>query len=432
MVYPQLPSGPLNMESNSEESFHDNEDVIDDFYDIWLKNHPSALSSFEEIKSVAHEKQMVVFLDYDGTLSPIVNNPDQAFMSTEMRSAVREIGEHFPTAIISGRSRDKVFQFVRLNNIYYAGSHGMDISTPSVSLNYGNHKHQTRTIDEKGNDVVNFCPVRDFLPRIQTIKDKLEKIAKDIKGASVEDNKFCLSVHFRCVNEENVGKLKEMVESTMEFYNDFRISEGKKVMEIRPIINWDKGRALQYLLDTLGFENSSNVLPIYIGDDKTDEDAFKIKDKLEKIAKDIKGASVEDNKFCLSVHFRCVNEENVGKLKEMVESTMEFYNDFRISEGKKVMEIRPIINWDKGRALQYLLDTLGFENSSNVLPIYIGDDKTDEDAFKMIKSIGRGFPVAVSTTPKETEALYSLRDPTEVMSFLILLAKWKMGCTLVN
>ncbi|XP_075640692.1 putative trehalose-phosphate phosphatase 2 [Castanea sativa] len=128
-----------------------------------------------------------------------------------------------------------------------------------------------------------------------------------------------------------------------------------------------------------------------------------IKDKLEKIAKDIKGASVEDNKFCLS---------NVGKLKEMVESTMEFYNDFRISEGKKVMEICPIINWDKGRALQYLLDTLSFEDSSN-----------------MIKSIGRGFPVAVSTSPKETEALYSLRDPTEVMSFLILLAKWKMGCT---
>ncbi|KAL4604552.1 hypothetical protein ACB092_10G201000 [Castanea dentata] len=315
MVYVRLPSGPLNMESNSEERFHDNKDVIDDFYDIWLKNYPSALSSFEEIKSMAHEKQMVVLLDYDGTLSPIVNNPNQAFMSTEMHSAVREIGEHFPTAIISGRSRNKVFQFVRLNNIYYARSHGMVISNPSLSLNYGNHEHQTRTIDEKGNDMVNFCPVRDFLPIIQTIKDKLEKIAKDITGASVEDNKFCLSVHFRCVNEEKVGKLKEMVESTMEFYNDF------------------------------------------------------------------------------------------------------------------VMEICPIINWDKGRALQYLLDTLGFEDSSNVLPIYIGDDKTDEDAFKMIKSIGRGFPVAVSTSPKGTEALYSLRDPTEVMSFVILLPKWKMGCT---
>ncbi|KAK7848345.1 putative trehalose-phosphate phosphatase j, partial [Quercus suber] len=240
---------------------------------------------------------IVVFLDYDGTLSPIVNDPDRAYMS------------------------DAVFQFVRLNNIYYAGSHGMDISTPSVSLYYGNHKHQTGTIDEKGNDMVNFCPAQEFLPRIQTIKVMLQEITRGIKGAMVEDNKFCLSVHFRCVNEDNVVVLKEKVESAMKSYKDFRISEGKEVMEIRPNINWDKGLALQYLLDTLGFENSSEVLPIYIG-----------------------------------------------------------------------------------------------------------DDKTDEDAFKMIKSIGRGFPIVVSSTPKETEALYSLRDPIEVMSFLIRLAKWKKDC----
>ena len=55
------------------------------------KNHPSALSSFEEIKSVAHEKQMVVFLDYDRTLSPIVNNPDQAFMSTEVSTLSKKV-----------------------------------------------------------------------------------------------------------------------------------------------------------------------------------------------------------------------------------------------------------------------------------------------------------------------------------------------------
>ncbi|KAM3704492.1 hypothetical protein ACJW31_03G008200 [Castanea mollissima] len=249
---------------------------------------------------------MVVFLDYDGTLSPIVNDPDRAFMSNAMRSAVRKVGKHFPTAIVSGRSRDKVFQFVRINNIYYAGSHGMDISTPSVSLYYGNHKHQTRTIDEKGNEMVNFCPAQKFLPRIQTIKVMLQEITRGIKGAMVEDNKFCLSVHFRCVNEDNVGVLKEKVKSAMKCYKDFRISEGKEVMEIRPNINWDKGLALQYILDNLGFENSSKVLPIYIG-----------------------------------------------------------------------------------------------------------DDKTDEDAFKMIKSIGRGFPIVVSSTPKETEALYSLRDPIE-------------------
>ncbi|KAM4118797.1 hypothetical protein ACJW30_03G009200 [Castanea mollissima] len=309
------------MEFNPKERFDDNGDTINGSYDVWVKNHPSTLSSFDEIKRVAREKQMVVFLDYDETLSPIVNDPDQAFMSNAMRSAVRKVGKHFPTAIISGRSRDKVFQFVRLNNIYYAGSHGMDISTPSVSFYYGNYKHQTRTIDEKGNDMVNFCPAQEFLPRIQTIKVMLQEITRGIKGAMVEDNKFCLSVHFRCVNEDNVVVLKEKVESAMKSYKDFRISEGKKVMEIRPNINWDKGLALQYLLDTLGFENSTEVLPIYIG-----------------------------------------------------------------------------------------------------------DYKTDEDAFKMIKNIGRGFPIVVSSTPKETEALYSLRDLIEVMSFLISIAKWKKDC----
>ncbi|XP_075657874.1 putative trehalose-phosphate phosphatase 3 [Castanea sativa] len=317
MVYRQPPSDPLNMEFIPKEIFDGNGDTINGSYDVWLKNHPSALSSFDEIKRVAHEKQMVVFLDYDGTLSPIVNDPDRAFMSNAMRSAVRKVGKHFPTAIVSGRSRDKVFQFVRLNNIYYAGSHGMDISTPSVSLYYGNHKHQTRTIDEKGNEMVNFCPAQKFLPRIQTIKVMLQEITRGIKGAMVEDNKFCLSVHFRCVNED-----------------------------------------------------------------------------------------------------------------EKVDSAMKCYKDFHISEGKEVMEIRPNINWDKGLALQYILDNLGFENSSKVLPIYIGDDKTDEDAFKMIKSIGRGFPIVVSSTPKETEALYSLHYPIEVMSFLIRLAKWKKDCTL--
>nr|POF09755.1 hypothetical protein CFP56_21393 [Quercus suber] len=73
----------------------------------------------------------------------------------------------------------------------------MDISTLSVYLYYGNHKHQARTIDEKGNDMVNFCPAQDFLPRIQT----------------------------------NVGVLKEKVESAMKSYKDFRISEGKEMIK---------------------------------------------------------------------------------------------------------------------------------------------------------------------------------------------------------
>ncbi|MBA0677178.1 hypothetical protein Goari_018597, partial [Gossypium aridum] len=90
-----------------------------------------ALSMLEQIVGASKGKQIVMFLDYDGTLSPIVEDPDQAFMSTEMRAAVRDVARYFPTAIVTGRCRDKVYSFVKLPGLYYAGSHGMDIKGPS-------------------------------------------------------------------------------------------------------------------------------------------------------------------------------------------------------------------------------------------------------------------------------------------------------------
>ncbi|KAL5171633.1 putative trehalose-phosphate phosphatase 3 [Glycine soja] len=288
-------------------------------YASWLGKHPSALGNFEEVMSIAEGKQIVVFLDYDGTLSPIVDDPDKAYMSDVMRAAVCEVANCFPTAIVSGRSKDKVYEFVKLENVYYAGSHGMDISTPSGSSKYEEQEHQIKAVDEKGNPVVHCHPAIEFLPTIQEIVKVLKENTRRIKGSMIEDNTFCVTVHYRCVK----------------------------------------------------------------------------------------------------------NEEEVGVLKEMVKTIMKAYPDFYISGGRKVMEIRPTVNWDKGRALTYLLDTLGFDNFSNVLPMYLGDDRTDEDAFKVIRHIGCGFPIVVSSIAKETEASYSLRDPADVLTFLIRLAKRK-------
>uniref|UniRef100_A0A453KQC7 trehalose-phosphatase n=1 Tax=Aegilops tauschii subsp. strangulata TaxID=200361 RepID=A0A453KQC7_AEGTS len=106
---------------------------VDDEHAAWMARHPSALGKFEEIVAASKGKQIVMFLDYDGTLSPIVDDPDAAFMSETMRMAVRSVAKHFPTAIVSGRCRDKVFDFVKLAELYYAGSHGMDIKGPAKS-----------------------------------------------------------------------------------------------------------------------------------------------------------------------------------------------------------------------------------------------------------------------------------------------------------
>lgn len=90
------------------------------------------LSSFDTFLAQVSGKRLVVFLDYDGTLTPIVSNPDHAFMSPSMRSIVKEVGRTFPTAIISGRGRLKVEDFVQLDELFYAGSHGLDIKGPVV------------------------------------------------------------------------------------------------------------------------------------------------------------------------------------------------------------------------------------------------------------------------------------------------------------
>ncbi|KAL2893874.1 putative trehalose-phosphate phosphatase D [Bienertia sinuspersici] len=206
-------------------------------HDSWMVTHPSAMDMFDEIARSSKGKKIVMFLDYDGTLSPIVQDPDRAFMSED------------------------VHDFVKLKELYYAGSHGMDIEGPS-----------------NGNDDKSIVcqPASEFLPIINQVYNKLIQKTKFIEGAKVESNKFCLSVHFRCVDEKRWPELAEQVKQVLNDYPKLKMNYGRKVLEIKPTIKWDKGKALEFLLEALGFANSKDVLPIYIGDDRTDEDAFKV------------------------------------------------------------------------------------------------------------------------------------------------------------
>ncbi|CAN6860688.1 unnamed protein product [Brassica oleracea] len=245
-------------------------------YREWTVKYPSALTTFEKIMSVAKGKRIALFLDYDGTLSPIVEEPDAAYMSSDMRTAVQNVAKYFPTAIISGRSRDKVYEFVGLSELYYAGSHGMDIMSPAgESLN---HKHLSRTvsINEQGKDVNLFQTASEFLPMIDKVLCSLVESTKDIKGVKVEDNRFCISVHYRNVEEKNWTLVAQCVDDVIRTYPKLRLTYGRKVLEIRPVIDWDKGKAVTFLLESLRLNNCEDVLPIYVGDDRTDEDAFKV------------------------------------------------------------------------------------------------------------------------------------------------------------
>ncbi|KAL8133172.1 putative trehalose-phosphate phosphatase H [Apium graveolens] len=185
-----------------------------------------------------------------------------------MRATVRKLARYFPTAIVSGRCREKVYSFVRLAELYYAGSHGMDIKGPSRSSQY--NKFQTTQSST-------LCqPATKFLPMINEVYEVLLEKTKFTPGANVENNKFCVSVHFRCVEEKKWSELAQKVRSVLKDYPKLQLTQGRKVLEIRPAIKWDKGKAVEFLLESLGYANFTDVFPVYIGDDRTDEDAFKV------------------------------------------------------------------------------------------------------------------------------------------------------------
>ncbi|KAL4332723.1 hypothetical protein GQ457_07G012880 [Hibiscus cannabinus] len=132
--------------------------------------------------------------------------------------------------------------------------------------------------------------------------------------------------------------------------------------------------------------------------------------------KDIKGAKVENYKFCASVHYRNVEENNWPTIAQCVHDIMKDYHRLRLTHGRKVLEIRPVIDWNKGKAVEFVLESLGLSKRDDVLPIYIGDDKTDEDAFKVLREGDRGCGILVSSVPKESNAIFSVRDTSEVQN----------------
>lgn len=227
--------------------------------------------NFDQVESAALGKLVTVFLDYDGTLTPIVNDPDAAYLSNDMREAIKRVASLFPTAVISGRGREKVKQFVALQELYYAGSHGMDISGPGVESVEGS---SSNLIDTS----LAFQPAAKFEPRIRTIGQELARAIDSIDGAAVEDNKFCVSVHFRNCSPESYSTVLDAVSAVVSRHQDFCITRGRKVLEVRPKIEWNKGSALLHLLQMFGIDEKK-VFCLYIGDDRTDEDAFQVLQK---------------------------------------------------------------------------------------------------------------------------------------------------------
>lgn len=216
---------------------------------------PSALDRFNDVAARLEHRQPAVFLDYDGTLTPIVERPEMARISDEMRQTVEDLVQQTPVAIVSGRDRQDVQVLSGIEDIYFAGSHGFDIAGPG-----GQHLEL-----QQGTD---------YLPSLDRAEEALRDRLEGIDGVQVERKKFAIAVHFRRVAEERHGEVGQVVDAVLAENSDLRKTGGKKIFELRPDLDWDKGKALLWLLEKLDLDRPG-IVPLYLGDDLTDEDALR-------------------------------------------------------------------------------------------------------------------------------------------------------------
>jgi trehalose 6-phosphate phosphatase len=166
------------------------------------------------------------------------------------------VAARFPVAILSGRGREDVAARVGLPDLVYAGSHGFDIAGPGL-------RHEVGT---------------EIPKEIETAAARLASELGEIPGVLLEPKRFALSVHYRLAPEERVPEIERAVDAALAAHPALRKGLGKKLFELRPNLDWDKGKALLWLLGRLGLDRPAGepgVVPIYVGDDLTDEDAFR-------------------------------------------------------------------------------------------------------------------------------------------------------------
>lgn len=210
---------------------------------------------YNKIKRALKNKNLFIFLDYDGTLTPIVKKPEDAVIGVETARLIEGLKKKYKgrLAIISGRQLKHIKKLVGVNGVIYAGNHGLEIDDGKRKFKAG--------------------IAVDYKTALEEIKKDLTKELNCFKGAFVEDKGLTVSVHYRLV-KKGLPSFKKIIDRILKPYitvKNIKVNHGKKVVEIKPPVNWDKGRAVLWILKG---KSAKNIMPIYMGDDATDEDAF--------------------------------------------------------------------------------------------------------------------------------------------------------------
>ncbi|MBJ7338143.1 trehalose-phosphatase [Mycolicibacterium sp.] len=213
---------------------------------------PNALESYGQLIGITSARESLLFLDFDGTLSPIVSDPGAARLVDGAAEALTLVAGVCPVAILSGRDLADVRDRVGIAGLWYAGSHGFELTGPD-----GTH-HQ--------NDAA-----AAFIPVLESAAADLSQTLGKIPGVRVEHKRYAVAVHYREVAPEHVAEIVAAAHR-LGAHAGLRVTGGRMIVELRPDIDWDKGTTLAWIRDRI--DPIGTRMPIYVGDDLTDEDAF--------------------------------------------------------------------------------------------------------------------------------------------------------------
>lgn len=203
---------------------------------------------------------ILLLADYDGTLSPIASRPERAVLPARTRAVLKRLAR-LPTVlvgVISGRALRDVKRQVRLSGLLYVGNHGLELAGGGLRF-----RHPKATA---------------FRATLRRLTRRLEGALRKIQGAWIEQKSLTASLHWRAVAPVARPRLHRLVRELVEpavKQRRLRVTAGTCVTELRPPFSWDKGKSIAWLLERVSRRDGTRPLVIYLGDDRTDEDAFR-------------------------------------------------------------------------------------------------------------------------------------------------------------
>ena len=191
--------------------------------------------------------------DFDGTLAPIRADPETPALSPQLAELLKRLASqrNVRVVVISGRALADLTTRIPVPGVDLAGNHGLE-------LRFDGERRVPERVEQR-------------LPDVREALESLRVDLDGVPGIRIEDKQLSLTVHVRETPPNHVDGVRETVKRIVADSPGLTLSEGKQVFEVKPAVSLDKGTAMQRFEQ----QTPTEWLSLYLGDDTTDEDAFR-------------------------------------------------------------------------------------------------------------------------------------------------------------